>query len=76
MRGLRVVLDQPYGSPTWGPICAMAAWGRLQPGWPLGNGCCPSLGLQVGVVQKTYLNALGCLWFNRTEVRVPFGRML
>ena len=23
--------------------------------------------LQVGVVQKRYLNALGCLWFNRTQ---------
>lgn len=28
----------------------------------------PVLPLQVGHLQKRYLNALGCLWFNRTEV--------
>lgn len=29
---------------------------QLHPGW-------------VGVLQRRYLNALGCLWFNRTQAR-------
>ncbi|GAB4822962.1 hypothetical protein N2152v2_010008 [Parachlorella kessleri] len=42
-------------------LCAFspfAAIMQLHPGW-------------VGAVQKRYLNALGCLWFNRTE---PFAQ--
>lgn len=40
-------------------LCAYAPFAaimQLHPGW-------------VGVVQKRYLSALGCLWFNRTQAR-------
>lgn len=40
-------------------LCAYSPFSvimQLHPGW-------------VGMVQKRYLNAMGCLWFNRTEAR-------
>lgn len=38
------------------PLLNPAAIMQLHPGW-------------VGMLQRRYLSALGCLWFNRTEVR-------